>query len=223
MKKIFNINAVLFDMDGILVDSEPLWEQSERESMAYYGVDYDEFFRQYDLTTTGVRIDQVVEIYCSLIPQFNISPPELTNRIINTVIDKIKSAKPILPGVKQALTLCHDLGLKVGLASSSPMRVIETVTNCLNIADQFEVLVSAEKLAYGKPHPEVYLVAAQKLGVKPLNCVTIEDSLAGMIATRAASMGSIVIPAQKDRQKPQWSLADYQLSSLCELNEIHLR
>lgn len=223
MSKLFTIKAVLFDMDGVLLDSEPLWEEAVKDSLAFYGVDYDELHQKYQLSTTGVRIDQVVDLYCRLVPEKKIQPAVMTDDIINSVIDKVLATKPILPGVHEALTLCHELELKVGLASSSPMRVIDAVTECLNITSQFDIRVSAEKLNYGKPHPAVYLNAAEKIAIGPLNCVTIEDSIAGMIATKAARMTSIIVPTATSRDWPQWSLADYHLSSLLELNIKHFK
>lgn len=223
MDNILKTQAVLYDMDGILVNSEPLWEEAEKETIAEYDIDYDIFHRQYDITTRGVRIDQVVDLYCRLLPGKNINKHNMIEKITDLAIDKILTQKPILAGVIESLELCKKLGLKIGLASSSPMRAIEAVTNCLDIADRFDVIVSAEHLDYGKPHPAVYLLAAQKIGENQLNCITIEDSLAGMIATKAARMKSIVVPAPEDRNKPQWCLADYQLSSLLELTAEHLK
>ncbi|WP_392559235.1 hexitol phosphatase HxpB [Orbus mooreae] len=223
MSKLFATKAVLFDMDGVLLDSEPLWEESVKETLAFYDVDYDQLHQQYDLSTTGVRIDQVVDLYCQLLPQKKIPSSVMVNKIIEVVIDKVSIAKPILPGVHESLKLCRELGLKVGLASSSPMRVIDAITDCLNITNCFDVRVSAEALSHGKPHPAVYLCAADKIGESPLQCITIEDSLPGMIATKAARMSSIVIPAISDRKLPQWCLADYQLTSLLELTPEHLK
>lgn len=223
MSKLFATNAVLFDMDGILLNSEPLWEEAVKESLAFYSIDYDELHRKYDFSTTGMRIDQVVDVYCRLLPEQKLSPKPIIDKIIELVCDKIQATKPILPGVHESLALCHQLGYKVGLASASPMAVIEVVTDCLNITDQFAIRVSAEKLSHGKPHPAVYLLGAEKIGEDPLNCLAIEDSIPGMIASKAARMKSIVIPAEVDRHFRQWGLADYQLSSLLELKPNHLK
>ena len=86
----------------------------------------------------------------------------------------------------------------------------------------FQTRTSAEHLAYSKPHPEVYLLAAESLGVDPLDCVTLEDSFNGMIATKAARMRSIVVPDHALSGDPRWSLADVKLSSLTELTVEHL-
>ncbi|RKS87042.1 sugar-phosphatase [Orbus hercynius] len=223
MNKLFLTKAVLFDMDGVLLDSEPLWDEAVKDALAIYGVDYDELHRKYELSLTGVRIDQVANLYCQLVPEKNMHSETLVNKIIDLVIEKVSATKPIFAGVEEALMLCRELGLKVGLASSSPMRVIDAVTDCLNLTHYFDVRVSAEKLAYGKPNPDVYLLAAQKLGESPFNCLTIEDSIPGMIATKAAQMKSIVIPAAHERTLPQWCLADYQFKSLLELSRAHLK
>lgn len=223
MNNFFKTQAIFYDMDGILVDSEPLWEEAVKESLAHNGVDYDELHRMYNIITTGSRIDQLVDIYCQIVPEKNINPQRMVNEVIDLVIDKTLTHKPILPGVIESLTLCREFGLKIGLASSSPMRVIDAITDCLNITNHFDIRVSAEHLEYGKPHPAVYLLAAEKIDTNPLNCLTIEDSFVGMIATKAARMKSIVIPALEERNNPQWCLADYQLSSLLELNEMHFK
>lgn len=222
MTDIFKTHAVIFDMDGILVDSEPLWISAEREAMIRHGIDRDDLFERLNFVSTGMRLSEVVELVCRALPDHKLDASAMTQEIIQGTIDKVRATKPILPGVVEALQLCRSLGLKVGLASSSVMVAIDAVTDCLGITDYFDVRVSAEHLAYGKPHPEVYLLAAKKLGEHPLNCITVEDSIAGMIATKAAKMRSIVVPAAADRDLPQWCLADYQLPSLLSLTKQHL-
>ena len=120
------------------------------------------------------------------------------------------------------MALCKAQGLKVGLASASPLRMLESVLALLGLRDQFDAVSSAEHLPYSKPHPQVYLDAAAKLGIDPLCCVTLEDSVNGMIATKAARMRSIVVPAPENRDDPRWVLADARLASLTELTAAHL-
>ncbi|WP_392566724.1 hexitol phosphatase HxpB [Utexia brackfieldae] len=222
MHDMFKIKAVIYDMDGVLVDSEPLWEQAEAEVLPLFGLNRDEIFRKYNLITTGMRINEVVEMFCKTAPEKKINPTEMADRIIDVTIAKIIASKPILPGVIESLAFFKAQGLKIGLASSSAMRVIEAVTDVLNITDYFDVRVSAESLSHGKPHPEVYLNAAQALHVRPTNCITIEDSVAGMTATKAARMKSIVIPAKDNHDNSHWCLADIKLTSLLEVNAQHL-
>lgn len=215
------ILAAIFDMDGLLVDSEPLWDQAELEVMKTLGVDIS---RRDELPDTlGLRIDLVVELWFAQQPWNGPSVTEVTERIINRAITLVEEKQPLLPGVREALALCKAQGLKTGLASASPLRMLEHVLGMFDLRDQFDALASAEHLPYSKPHPQVYLDAAAKLGVDPLTCVTLEDSVNGMIATKAARMRSIVVPAAENREDPRWALANVKLDSLESLTVEHLR
>ena len=105
----------------------------------------------------------------------------------------------------------------MGLASASPLHMLEKVLTMFDLRDSFDALASAEKLPYSKPHPQVYLDCAAKLGVDPLTCVALEDSVNGMIASKAARMRSIVVPAPEAQNDPRFVLANVKLSSLTEL------
>lgn len=213
--------AAIFDMDGLLIDSEPLWDQAELDIFATLDVDLS---RRSELPDTlGLRIDQVVRMWYETLPWNGPSQQEVTDRIITRAINLVEEKKPLLPGVEQALQLCQAEGLKIGLASASPLHMLEKVLALFNLHDYFEVLVSAEALPYSKPHPQVYLDAAARLGVDPLNCVTLEDSFNGMIATKAARMRSIVVPAAEYRDDARWSLANVKLDSLQQLTATHLK
>ncbi|EOW6643830.1 hexitol phosphatase HxpB [Cronobacter muytjensii] len=214
------ILAAIFDMDGLLIDSEPLWDQAELEVMATLGVDTS---RRRELPDTlGLRIDLVVELWFAQQPWNGPSVAEVTQRIITRAITLVEEKRPLLPGVADAIALCKAQGLKVGLASASPLHMLERVLTLFDLREQFDVLASAEHLPYSKPHPQVYLDAAAKLGVDPLCCVTLEDSVNGMIATKAARMRSIVVPAEENRADARWALANVRLNSLTELEPWHL-
>jgi sugar-phosphatase len=134
----------------------------------------------------------------------------------------VREKRPLLPGVQQALELCRSLDLNIGLASASPLHMQQQVLKMFDLESYFDQLVSAEYLPYSKPHPEVYLIAAERLGSDPQHCITLEDSFNGMIATKAARMKSIVIPAHEYSQDPRWALADLKLQSLEQLTAAHL-
>ncbi|KAB8307460.1 hexitol phosphatase HxpB [Erwinia endophytica] len=212
--------AAIFDMDGLLIDSEPLWERAEMDVLGTLKLDLSKRSELPD--TLGLRIDQVVRMWFETMPWNGPDQQEITQRIINRTLDLIDETQPLLPGVQQALRLCKAEGLKIGLASASPLYMLERVLKMFNLRDYFEVLVSAETLPYSKPHPQVYLDAAAQLGVDPLNCVTLEDSFNGMIATKAARMRSIVVPAADFATDPRWALAEVKLSSLNELTSAAL-
>lgn len=215
------ILAAIFDMDGLLVDSEPLWDQAELDVMASLGVDIT---RRHELPDTlGLRIDMVVDLWFAQQPWNGPTRQEVTARIITRAIALVEEKRPLLPGVREAVALCKSQGLLVGLASASPLHMLEKVLTMFGLRDSFDALASAEKLPYSKPHPQVYLDCAAKLGIDPLSCVALEDSVNGMIASKAARMRSIVVPAHENQDDPRFVLADVKLSSLTELTAVHLR
>jgi sugar-phosphatase len=148
---------------------------------------------------------------------------EVTARIINRAITLVEENRPLLPGVREAVALCKAQGLKVGLASASPLHMLEKVLTMFELRDSFDALASAEKLPYSKPHPQVYMDCAAKLGLDPLTCVALEDSVNGMVASKAARMRSIVVPAEEGQHDPRFALADVKLASLTDLTVQHLR
>jgi HAD superfamily hydrolase (TIGR01509 family) len=212
--------AAIFDMDGLLIDSEPLWERAELDVFATLDVDLSRRSEMPD--TVGLRIDQVVRMWYETLPWIGPSQEEVTQRILTRALTLIEETRPLLPGVELALKLCQAEGLKIGLASASPLFMQEKVLAMFGLRHYFEVLASAESLPYSKPHPQVYLDAATRLGIDPLNCVTLEDSVNGMIATKAARMRSIVVPAAVYADDARWALADVKLTSLTELGSRHL-
>lgn len=214
------VTAAIFDMDGLLIDSEPLWYQAELEVFTTLDVDLSQRGAMPD--TLGLRIDQVVRMWFETFPWDGPSQAEVTQRIINRVLQLIEETRPLLPGVEHALQTCKDEGLKIGLASASPLHMLERVMEMFNLRNNFDVLVSAESLPYSKPHPQVYLNAAMGLGVDPLNCVTLEDSFNGMIATKSARMRSIVVPDSAHASDARWSLADVKLATLEHITLQHL-
>ncbi|QQG26845.1 hexitol phosphatase HxpB [Pectobacterium carotovorum] len=215
-----SIRAAIFDMDGLLIDSEPLWDKAELEVIASLGIDVS--LRESMKDTLGLRIDMVVELWYQRSPWATPARDEVVRRIIDRTIEFVAEQRPLLPGVEHALQLCREQNLKIGLASASPLRMQQQVLRMFNLEHYFDVLMSAETLPYSKPHPEVYLNAANRLGVPPTHCVTLEDSVNGMIATKAARMRSIVIPQAEFRDDARWVLADDKLDSLNQLTAEHV-
>ncbi|MCG8709949.1 hexitol phosphatase HxpB [Brenneria sp. 4F2] len=216
----YPIRAAIFDMDGLLIDSEPLWDIAEQEVISSLGIDTS--LRASMRDTRGLRIDLVVDLWYQLAPWTTPDKETVVSRIIKRAIELVDERKPLLPGVEHALQLCRQQNLKIGLASASPLHMQQRVLNTFKLEPYFDFLASAEHLPYSKPHPEVYLNAAQGLEVSPLQCVTLEDSVNGMIATKAARMRSIVIPQDELREDPRWALADDKLGSLQQLTVEHL-
>ncbi|MFT5235500.1 MAG: beta-phosphoglucomutase-like phosphatase (HAD superfamily) [Shewanella sp.] len=210
------LKAVIFDMDGILIDSEPMWQKAEYEVLKNLGLNIN----YHDtLQTTGLRIDHVVSYWYQRFPWANYDNNETSKAIVDQVVKQILNCGEPMSGVMLALESCNKRGLKIGLATSSSHTIIEAVLNKLNIKHFFDSIHSAEYLTLGKPHPEVYLNCAHQLDTSPSQCVAIEDSFNGLIAARAANIHTIAIPAIEQQHDPKWIIAHKKLASLTDLPE----
>jgi sugar-phosphatase len=204
--------AVIFDLDGLLIDSEPHWRAVEREVFARAGLALTD---DDCAATTGLRIDEVVALRMAS-PAWR-GPPrrDTVEAIVEGVVARIAAHGVPKAGAIAAVRRIRSLGLPVALASSSPMRVIDAALHRLEARGLFDVIQSAEHLPLGKPHPEVYLRTAQRLGVEAPRCVAVEDSVLGMIAAKAARMRCVVVPERPD---PRFALADRVLETLDALD-----
>ncbi|MEL4431301.1 hexitol phosphatase HxpB [Shewanella mangrovisoli] len=212
-----SIQAVIFDMDGVLIDSEPLWQRVEYEVLSALGVPVTiETIQQ----TTGLRIDQCVDYWYHKAPWADYDNAKVSKAIVDRVAEEILKTGEAMQGVQQAIEYCQAKGLKIGLATSSFYTIIEAVLSKLSLSDKFMAVQSAEGLTYGKPHPEVYLNCAAALGVDPRYCLAIEDSFNGLIAARAANMQTVAIPAPEQRGETKWVVAHHQADSLLDLPAI---
>ncbi len=208
------MQAIIFDMDGVLIDSEPLWKIAEVEAFAKVGLnltytDCEE--------TVGLRIDQVVELWYKKVGWTNKTIREVETDIVDILIREINLQGKELLGVTEKLTEFKAAGYKIGLATSSYQRIIEAVVDKLNIRSFFDVMQSAEYERFGKPHPAVFLTCADKLGVEPTECLVIEDSFNGILAAKAARMTVIAIPEKSHQIDPRLIIADLQKDSLLDI------
>lgn len=210
------IKAVVYDMDGVLIDSEPLWRKGEVEVFAKYGIALTE---EMCFRCMGLRIDEVVAFWFK---EFGVGmdrAPQAQNDILDKMVELITAEGQALPGVSSSLAFWQGKGMRLALASSSATRLIEAVLDRLGIRAYFEVIHSAEHEPFGKPHPAVYISAAQKLGVPPTECLAIEDSVNGVIAAKAARMTCIAIPEHAMRNDKRFAIADRQLLSLNDIDD----
>ena len=203
--------AALFDMDGLLVDSEPLWREAEVLVFTSYGVPLRE---EHCATTSGLRLDEVVAHWKAHFDFWAVSDGVIVARIVDTVVGLMRAKVRAKPGVQQVLDRVHARGWQVALASSSASRIIDAAIDTLALGPRFHARISAQGLEHGKPHPAVFLEAARTLGVSPTSCVVFEDSMFGVVAAKAARMACIAVPDDHQKGDPRYVLADATLDTL---------
>ena len=209
--------AVIFDMDGVLIDSEPLWRRAIVIAFTNVGLLFTEEMCH---ETQGMRIDEVVEFWYLRTPWSGATQAEVTDQILNNVIELVKEQGVAKDGVIEALKYFKKQNVKLALASSSAMVLINAVIEKLGLENYFEILHSAEFEKYGKPHPGVYITAASKLGTEPQFCVAVEDSINGVISAKASKMRCLAIPDLIQQNDKKFSIADLVLSSLNDVDDV---
>ena len=209
------IDAIIFDMDGLLIDSEPLWRIAEIEALSAVGIPITE---EDALETTGLRTDEVVELWYARFPWQNPPKKEIEARIITRLITLARERGSLMAGVRETLDAVSGAGYPLAIASSSTSEIIAAVLETLGIAAYFQVTQSAEHEPYGKPHPGVYIEAARRLDVAPWRCLAFEDSPNGVIAAKAARMHCIAVPDPVLAGDHRLQAADLILPSLTEFH-----
>ncbi|HET9157708.1 MAG TPA: hexitol phosphatase HxpB [Myxococcaceae bacterium] len=214
------LRAVIYDLDGLLIDSEPCWEQAEMEVLRAVGVPLTP---ERCHETTGLRLDEAVAYWAARHPWTAVSHEEVVRRILERVLTLLAQRAPLKRGVRESLAVVHRAGLRAALASSSPLQLIEGALERVGLRSEFEQVVSAEGERFGKPHPGVYLTTAGRLGVAATSCVALEDSVNGVLAATSAGMRCIAIPERWPVTDPRFSRADAVIHSLLEIDEDLLR
>ena len=182
-------DAVIFDLDGVLVDSEQLWNAAKEALVRESGGRWRE-----DAPTVMMGMSSL-EWAAYLRDELGV-PMEtdaISRDVVRRMVDGYRGGLPLLPGAGEAV---RALGTRwpLGLASSSNREVIDLVLELADFGDAFRVAISSEEVARGKPAPDVYLAVAGKLGADPARCVAIEDSSNGLRAAAAAEMAVIAVP-----------------------------
>jgi sugar-phosphatase len=206
-------------MDGLLLDTEPLWGISMNRVAGKHGIAItpDRF-----KDTTGLRIYEVTEHWSRHYPWEGSTPQAVAEEILDDIIALSKERGGIMKGVLPLLDLLEHHNMKIGLATSSPVRMVEALVAHFGIAERFHCITSADAVAMGKPHPAVFLHCALCLGSEPHECLVLEDSVNGAIAGKAARMKVIAVPDELHWDDPRFSIADMKLQSLEYLDEATL-
>jgi HAD superfamily hydrolase (TIGR01509 family) len=208
--------AAIFDLDGLLVDTEAIWRSVHLEVFGELGLDLT---RWPAIVTTGMRVDEVVALRRSYGDWGTPSDSEVAATITQRVAGRVAQGVDACPGAIDALDWCHQRGLPTAVATGSTWPVVDAVLEALDIGERLDAVVSAQDEEHGKPHPAVYLTAAAKLAVPPAACLAFEDAVNGVIAAKAARMRTVMVPAGSSIGDPRVVLADVHLTTLLEIDD----
>lgn len=208
--------AIIFDMDGVLVDSEKIWKQAENEIFSSLGVNVTD---KYSEITKSMTTSEVTKFWYEKYPWKNQSLDIVEQMVISRVIKLIETEDCQITGVKPFIEKLKDKKYKIGLATNSPDRIIPFVLKKLDIIDLFDSISSAEFEKQGKPHSAIYYNTAEKLNTEPVNCIVIEDSYKGMLSAKNAGM--TVVAFTNGNREIDFEIADYKINSF-ESNECDL-
>lgn len=207
-----SVQAVIFDMDGVIIDSEGFWQDAQIEVLA--GLEIIITAEECERYTKGKRIDEIARTWCERYA-LTVQPRRLEEQIVTQVCESVRTRGMAMSGLYQALRCFHTSGYRMALATSSSQQIIAAVFDRLALWKWFEVICSADDEHSGKPHPAVYLTAMRKLGLEAAECRVIEDSLSGFIAANRAGIKTFVVAP--DYQAAKFSAAAGRYATLNEL------
>ncbi|HEY3068138.1 MAG TPA: HAD family phosphatase [Methylomirabilota bacterium] len=210
-------DAVIFDMDGVLVDSEPLHFESTARVLADLGVRFTaEENDRFVGWTDAAMFDALVGRHRLRVPA-----RDLVARKIAFMLELVHERLPTMAGVPDVPRRLAATGYRLAVASSAAPALIRAVVDALELSALFVALVSSEEVPRGKPAPDVFLEAARRLAVPAARCLVVEDSRNGLLAAKAAGMACVAIACATTRHH-DFSEADWRLGSLTELLAVLL-
>jgi HAD superfamily hydrolase (TIGR01509 family) len=213
------IQAVIFDLDGVLLDSETAWVEVKKQFIEESGGHWKESARLDMLGMSSTEWSRYMHDELGV----SVAPERISLEVADRLVGRYRQRLPLLPGAVEVVrSLAREWPL--GLASSSNRNVIDLVVEEAGLADAFAVTVSSEEVDRGKPAPDVYLEAARQLGVDPGSCAAIEDSTNGIRSAHAAGMGVVAVPNKDFPPEPEAvDLAALVLDSLEDLSSDEIR
>jgi len=213
------MQAVIFDMDGLLIDSEPMWKAAEHRVFSSVGVDVCE---QLSAQTAAMTTDEVTRFWYEQNPWTGKSLAQVETEVVDCVEALITERGMPLDGVIEILSFFQQRGFKIGLSTNSPARLIPVVLNKLDISAYFDAISSSEHEVAGKPHPAVYLSTAKKMGVSPSLCLAFEDSVSGIVSAVDAGLKVVAVPPAESFGEDRYNGADMIIRKLSDFSGDHL-
>ena len=209
-----SFRAVIFDLDGVLADSEPWWNEIDAKLLAQYGVRYR---GEYHRNVLGVSYRLAVEFFKKAFG-LSVSTDELIQRRGEIATEFFANRVGLFPSAKEVLQELRRMNLRLAVATSSISASARPFLDRHQLTAFFDVIVTGDEIEHGKPHPDIYLRAAAKLNVAADACLVIEDALAGIAAAKAAKMCVAAIPDRRFVDPHEYEKeADYLLGSLSEI------
>lgn len=184
------VNAVVFDMDGVIVETEHVWDEVREELVRDWG---GRHVPTAQVDMMGMSSPEW-STYLHEVVGLQRTPPEINDEVVRRMLARYAVELPVVEGALEAIVELSDRGLPLAVASSSNRPLIDGVLRALGVTERFAVTVSSEEVPRGKPSPDVYLEAARRLEVEPSTCVAIEDSTNGIKAAHAAGMRVFAYP-----------------------------
>ena len=207
------IDAVVFDMDGVIVDSEQVWDDVREQYTRESGGTYTESATRDMMGMSSVEWSRYMHDALG-VPG---TPEEINAEVVRRMLERYGEAPPLIPGAVEAVRACAARW-PLAVASSSNPELIEVVLVRAGIRGLFRAVVSSQEVARGKPAPDVYLEAARRLGVPPAHCAAVEDSHNGIRSAKSAGMRVVAVPnTHFPPDAESLSLADVVVDSVREL------
>jgi HAD superfamily hydrolase (TIGR01509 family) len=186
-------DAVLFDMDGLLIDSEPLWTRAEIELAASLGGTWS---TEIKAAIVGTRLDVAVPLILRwyAVPDDDAAVAAAMAFLLHRMVELYAEELPVMPGALELVDAIRDSGVPVGLVSSSYRELVDAAVATLG-AQRFDLTLAGDEVAAGKPDPEPYLLACERLGARPGRVVVVEDAPSGIASAEAAGCIALAVPS----------------------------
>lgn len=213
------IKAVIFDLDGLLIDTEPIWTLADRQFLASYG-------KTYRLVDKSRFMGSGVREFINFIKKkfsLNGSEEKLLAKRMAIFKGLIKEDLKLMPGAENLLFELSKNDHLLALATGNTRQMMDLMTENLKIRKYFDATVSSDEVPHGKPAPDVFLEAARRLNVKPAECLVLEDAINGVVAAKTAGMKAIAVCDQRYNKPESFTEADLVVGSLKEVNVEMIR
>jgi HAD superfamily hydrolase (TIGR01509 family) len=213
------VAAVIFDLDGVLLDSEGVWNAARKQVAQEHGGRWPPDARRTMMGMSSTEWSSYMHEELGV----SLSPEEISAAVVSRLEELYREHLPLLPGARETVTTFAGLWT-LGLASSANRPIIDLVLDLAGLTKCFAATVSSEEVAHGKPAPDVYLEAARRIGVAPSGCVAVEDSANGIRSGVAAGMAVVAVPNREfPPSQDALALADDVVDSLLELTPERIR